>query len=71
MKRLIFVQRRRRRLWPAGLALLAALGLGSAWWAAAGDREHAPAVATPPAHHTAEGFRNRDGSTIDKSQWEV
>ena len=49
MKRLIFVQRRRRRLWPAGLALLAALGLGSAWWAAAGDREHAPAVATPPA----------------------
>ena len=47
MKRLIFVQRRRRRLWPAGLALLAALGLGSAWWAAAGDREHAPAVATP------------------------
>lgn len=71
MKRLLFVQRRRRRLWPAGLALLAALGLGSAWWATASDREHAPAAAARPAHHTAEGFRNRDGSTIDKSQWEV
>ena len=34
-----------------------------------GDK--APPSAGAPAHHTAEGFRNRDGSTIDKSQWEV
>lgn len=31
-----------------------------------------PAASQPlPAHHTADGFRNRDGSTIDKSLWEV
>lgn len=24
-----------------------------------------------PAHHTADGFRNRDGGTMDKSLWEV
>jgi N-acyl-phosphatidylethanolamine-hydrolysing phospholipase D len=69
--RLLFVDRPRRR-WPLGLLALALLG-GCAWWAGAGraDDAHTATDATRPAHHTAQGFRNRDGSTIDKSQWEV
>lgn len=54
----------------AGAAVLALLGLG-AWWATAQDMPGADPPSGRPAHHTADGFRNRDGSTIDKSQWEV
>lgn len=55
---------RLRRL-PAALLTLLLVPLPGC----SGDK--APPSAGAPAHHTAEGFRNRDGSTIDKSQWEV
>jgi N-acyl-phosphatidylethanolamine-hydrolysing phospholipase D len=70
MTRHLFLRRRRR--WPAALALLTLLagaGLGTSWWARA--QETGAAVAERPAHHTAEGFRNSDGSEMKKSLWEV